>query len=42
VNLLLEQTLTNKEFETGIYTISGWNYFALSLERTSVVVNGVT
>ena len=42
VNLLLEQTLTNKQFETGIFTSSGWNYFALSLERTTVVVYGVT
>ena len=42
VDLLLEQTLTRKQFETGIYTTSGWNYFALSLERTSVIVYGVT
>jgi hypothetical protein len=42
INLLLEQALTSKQFETGIYTSAGWNYFALSLERTTVASYGVT
>ena len=42
LNLVLEQGLTVRVFETGIFTERGWNYFAISLDRTLETVYGVT
>jgi hypothetical protein len=36
----MEKGLVNKEFQTGIFTSSGWNYLALTMERTVKNVYG--